>query len=302
MYLDINAKEFPFSHGLQPNTEVIGGNYEVVPGGSALNFARFCAALALAPVFIGKVGDDPIGKLLTELVTESGVTPAFISSPHVETNVGMNFVGQNGSSIMTVVGSANQSLQGEEVLAKIEEHLTGVQYLYFGGCFKLTMFRQWYKTIAAKAHEMQVKVVLDHGRITNSVSEEDKETMKNLLPHVDYYLPSRDEFLTLWQVATIEEGITKVREYSAATIVVKDAENGAYGSKDDEIVHVPSFPVNVINTIGAGDSFNAGFITSQTLGLSLEEGMKFACATAAVKISHDTVPTTKEVRKLLHAE
>lgn len=299
MYVDINAKGFPYGDGIKPNTEVIGNDYEVVPGGSALNFARFCAALELNPVFVGKVGNDVMGKVLADLATKSGVIPAFITSDAVKTNIGMNFLGENGSSIMTVVGSANQSLSGDEVLGKMDEFTNDVDFVYLGGCFKLKTLMPKYGDIAEKAHEKNAKVVLDHGRVTNTVTEEDKEVIRNLIPNIDYYLPSKDEFLSLWNVASIEEGITKVRETSSAVVVVKDAENGAIGFNEKDKVEVPAFPVTAGNTIGAGDSFNAGFIKAQSLGMSLEESMRFACATAAIKISKSDLPIVEKVNKLI---
>lgn len=68
-YVDINCTHFPFDdQGFLPETEVVGEDYEVVPGGSALNFVRFCANLGCSAAFVGKVGQDRMGKLLTELV------------------------------------------------------------------------------------------------------------------------------------------------------------------------------------------------------------------------------------------
>lgn len=299
MYVDINAKQFPYGEGLTPNVEVVGNAYEVAPGGSALNFARVCASMDLQPVFVGKVGTDAMGGVLSELVTQSGLTPAFIESPDVETNIGMNFIGIDGSSIMTVVGSANQSLTGEEVLSKVDPYLDDVDYIYLGGCFKLKALMPTYIPLAKRANELNAKVVLDHGRVTSTVTQTDKDIIKKILPHVSYYLPSKEEFLTLWSVETIEEGFTKVREVSDAVIVVKDAENGAVGFNGIDTVKVPSFPVTIINTVGAGDSFNAGFIRAQNMQKGFEESIRFGCATAAIKISEAELPSIDKVAALV---
>jgi sugar/nucleoside kinase (ribokinase family) len=302
MYVDINATRFPLKNGLVPNTEVIGNAYEIAPGGSALNFARVCASMDLQPVFVGKVGTDVMGDVLTKLVTQAGLIPAFIQSSEVETNIGMNFIDEEGSSLMTVVGSANQSLNGEEVLSKVDPYLNDVKYIYFGGGFKLKALMSSYIPLAQRAHESNVKVVLDHGRITNAVTQEDQEAIRQLLPLIDYYLPSKDEFLSLWNVETIEEGFTKVRAVSDAVIVVKDAKNGAIGLNDKDIFKVPSFPVPVNNSVGAGDSFNAGFMKAQTMQMDFEESIRFACATAAIKISETNLPSLDKVTQLVNRE
>jgi ribokinase len=300
MYVDINAKHFPLQDSLKINTEVIGNEYEVAPGGSALNFARFCASLDLKPVFVGKVGNDLMGNVLLQLVTKSGVIPAFIQSDEVATNIGMNFLGENGNSIMTVVGSANHSLKGEEVMKKVEEYGDQVSFIYLGGCFKLKALMPFYNHIAIRAKEQKSKVVLDHGRVTNAVSEDNKEIIRKLLPHVEYYLPSKEEFLDLWGMQTVEEGLKKVREVFSGVIIIKDAENGAIGYEGTNLVHVPGFKVNVINSVGAGDCFNAAFIKAHILQMNLKDCLRFACATAALKISQNDLPTIEAVKILLN--
>ncbi len=299
MYLDINAYNFPYGTGLEPGREVVGGAYEIVAGGSALNFARFCTALDLDAIFIGKVGNDSLGKVLEQQVKKTGVRPALIISDDVQTNIGTNYLGEAGASIMTAIGSANQALQGGEVLEQLRKVSDQVGYLYLGGAFKLAGVLPHYEDIASYARTHGTKVVLDHGRITNAVSAEDRQKVRDVIGLVDYYLPSKDEFLGLWGAATIEEGIEKVRGLSDCMIVIKDAQNGAIGSKGTQYIHVPSFHVQVKNSVGAGDCFNAGFIKAQTLGFDLQKSMRFACATAAIKISQDNLPSASLVMGMM---
>lgn len=298
MYADINCLKFPYKNGLLPNQEIVGDAYEVVPGGSALNFARVCAGLGLDPVFVGKIGKDKMGRLLKELLSETGVTPALIEDPGVSTIVGMNFIGTDESSIMTVVGSASRNLSAQEMLAKIEPYLNKIDYLYLGGCFKLKALLPFYPTLAEKARRKNVKVILDHGRITNFVSKKDIAAIRKLLPFIDYYLPNKKEFLAAWGGSSIKKTVAKVRKISASDIIVKDAENGASGFRDSESVRIPVFKVTVLNTIGAGDSFNAGFIKAQSLDLDFAESIRFASATAALKISKPHLPSLGEIAML----
>jgi sugar/nucleoside kinase (ribokinase family) len=302
MYLDIIYHNFPYGSGLVPNQEVVGNSYEVVPGGSALNFARVCAAIDLTPVFIGKTGKDKTGQLLRELVEEAGIIPAFVQSHKVTTNIGMNYIGEDESSIMTVAGSANQSLAFQEVEDEIAGFFGDIKYLYLGGGFKLKSLLLHYDQIIREAREKKVKIVLDHGRVTNSVTDTEIKIIKKVLPLVDYYLPSRDELLAVWEVAGIKEAIKKIRKVSDAIVVVKDAESGAYGFSQKKTVEVPIFKVKVKNTVGAGDSFNAGFIKAQEDGLNFVESIRFACATAALKISQDKLPTVGEIKIILKSK
>ena len=183
----------------------------------------------------------------------------------------------------------------------VSEHITQVRYFYLGGCFKLKSLIPNLSNLAgtAKKHNVNVKVVLDHGRITNTVSPEEVECIKDLLPFVDFYLPSRNEFLVAWQAEEIEEGLKRTRARSEAKVVVKDGINGAVGFNGQETFMVPAFQVEAVSTVGSGDSFNAGFIRAHRDGSNFEDCVRFACATAAIKISRSGLPTWESVMAIL---
>jgi ribokinase len=299
-YVDINCTQFPFDDkGFLPETEVVGEAYEIVPGGAALNFVRFCTNLGLHTAFVGKVGQDRMATLLGELIQESGVRPELIVDAQATTNVGLNFVSPAGKSIMGVAGNAKHRMTGEEVEAKITPLLPETEYLMLGGVFKLKMLLPALQHIAAAAKASKTKVVVDHGRLAQGVAPEEEAFLYGLIAQADYYFPSRDEFQQLWSVSSIEEGLEVLADKSGAVTVVKDSTNGAFSLVDGEITHVPAFQVEAINTIGAGDSFNAGFIVAQKEGMSVKDSMRFACATAALKVSCAELPTQGAVFKLL---
>ncbi len=66
----------------------------------------------------------------------------------------------------------------------------------------------------------------------------------------------------------------------------------------DKVDTVKAYKVKSINTVGAGDSFNAGFIKAYINGMGFKESMKYACATAAIKISNVGTVDPEKVTKL----
>ncbi len=294
-YFEITSINFPLPDTLTIETETVGKEYIIDPGGSAIYFARVSASLGLSPIFIGKRGKDYLGEQLEEMLEEFGITPSYTVSDEVQTNVAINYVRPDGKTLMFVSGSANQALEHHEVESKILDSLVSVNYLYLGGGFKLLSLLPMYADVIKKAKESGVKVIIDHGRVNTALTPESIATMKDAIARADYYLPSKDELLAVWEAESIEHAIKKVREVSAATIVVKDSENGAYGSIGDEIVHCKAFEVVPKNTVGAGDSFNAGFIRAQIEGMDLYESLRFGCATAALKISEGDLPAYDKV-------
>lgn len=302
IYCDINYTRFPLPDQLQLDTEIVGSDYSVELGGSAVIFARVASSLGMEPVFIGKIGVDMMGSAVTKLMEEEHITPSFITNINVSTNISSNFVRGDGKSLMTVAGSANQEMTGDEVKNKLFENLPQVQYLYLGGSFKLKNVLPFYQQIILKAKSNGVKIILDHGRVTNATSEEDKKIIRDNIQHIDYYLPSRDELLSVWGETDIKTAMMNIKSKMGGVIVVKDSTNGSLGIATDEIVECPIFPVALLNTVGAGDSFNAGFVFAQSEGLHLLESLRFASATAALKISRFELPSLFEVKKLVEAK
>jgi sugar/nucleoside kinase (ribokinase family) len=300
IYLDFNAPDFPINaNGLRLETEVVGNKYIAELGGSAINFARLCTALEIPTTFIGKVGKDPMGQLVTQLLPKAGIEPFLIQSDEVQTNISFNMINPNGESIMAVVGSANQSLSSDEVYERAFEKLKQSTYLLLGGCFKLKNLLPAYEKLVDDAKSAGTKVVIDHGRLNDSITNREKEIVREMALKADIYLPSKDEFVELWAVDSIEDGLQKFRQRSPAVIVLKDGANGAVTIDDNrEIIRIASFSVSPIHTVGAGDSFNAGFISAQCKGMGLPESIRFACATGALKISQTKLPTYDEVINL----
>lgn len=294
LYLDINCMSFPFGEGLRPETETIGRDYQAAAGGSAVISATVAAQLGMKPVFIGKVGNDVLGQAAQALLNKAGITPRLITDDSVQTNLGLNYTNESGRTLMTVVGSANQSLEAEEIIAHLETMLPEVSYLYLGGYFKLTTLAPYYSDVIAKAHQNGVKVVIDHGRVNDSVTSSQKEHLRSLVAQADYYFPSEDECFAVWEETEVEAALKKVRTHTTATVALKRADKGAMSiTADGEFITVAAKPVQVLNAVGAGDSFNAGFLFAQTQSRSLLQSLQSGCATAALRISGETVSVAR---------
>jgi sugar/nucleoside kinase (ribokinase family) len=299
MYLDVNCINFPFDQALFANRETVGGAYHIELGGSALNFAKIAAQLGMDISFLGKTGEDEIGTLLVTLLKQGKIKPLVIFDKNVQTNLAVHYVHSDGSSIMTSCGDANQSLTINDIEDNLEATLDSIAYLYLGGVFKLKNILPDLKQIAKEAQKRGVVVALDHGRVNNSVTSTELGYMRELIAYIDIYLPSIDEFLAVWESDTLQEGFAKINKISKPLTVVKQAADGAVGFYNDQITYTHPYEVTVINTVGAGDSFNAGFLKAHMDRKSIKDCMQFACAVAATKISSAKSVTLDKVRQLI---
>ena len=290
VYVDITATDVPFGRdGLEIEAELTGSSYEVVAGGSAPNFTRLCTVLGLSTVMIGKVGDDETGQLLKKLLLDSGIHSQLIVDSTVSTNIGLNLVNDDGQAMMLSVGTANMALTAQEVLQHAEPLLADVTYLYLGSCLKLKRLLPTYETLAEHAQASNTRIIVDHGRLNVTTTEQDRAMVRELVRHANYYFPSRDEFLELWNADSIESGLLS-RDWGHTQVIVKDGIRGAIALAGNTLVNVPAYLVKPVNTVGAGDSFNAGVIVALNDGANLEAAMKYGCATAALKISQPGLP------------
>lgn len=261
IYLDINALNFPFGDGLLPETETIGNKYLMALGGSAVNIVKFLNDKNIKTSFIGKVGDDLPSKILEQLFLEKNIVPYLIKNKACQTNLGLNYVDTKGRTLMTVVGNANQSLSEYDVLKKLEQVLGQTEFLYLGGFFKLKNLQKIYEQIVSMSKSNGVKLVLDHGRVPKDASKQEFEILKKVINLVDIYLPSEDEFITVTGSNSFDEAIEKFNVKNNQILVVKRADKGAVlKTLSNGIESFPSRKIEVVNTVGAGDSFNAGFI------------------------------------------
>jgi sugar/nucleoside kinase (ribokinase family) len=87
-------------------------------------------------------------------------------------------------------------------------------------------------------------------------------------------------------------------------LAIKLGAEGALGIRKGEKIRVPSIPVSVVDTVGAGDSFDAGFLYGYLNSWSLEKSLKLACACGALSTQRaggtDGQPTLEEAMKFVH--
>lgn len=293
-YVDFEVGGAPIDpNGIPADVEMVGGDYSVEAGGSAVNFCRLLKQLDSDAIFVGLVGEDNYAQILENLLKDAGVKSALVYKAGVSTNISFNLTSANGEHhAMFVAGTANAELDADTVLPKLRSLAPLSQMLYFGGCFKLKHLQPVFSEVANIAAEFGTLLVVDHGRVRGDLPEDMLSAVRDLVLRANYYLPSHEEFCTLWGVDTVEAGLELL--YNRAPnlmVVVKDGANGAYYHLGNTAQHVPATPVtNIRSLTGAGDSFNAGFITGISHDLSAEKAIAYACSVAAAKISAQHVP------------
>jgi sugar/nucleoside kinase (ribokinase family) len=119
-----------------------------------------------------------------------------------------------------------------------------------------------------------------------------------LLSVTNVFLPNETEAKSLAGTRDVDEAAKKLHS-KVETLVIKLGDAGALGVRGGEVIKVPSLPVNVIDTVGAGDSFDAGFLYGYLQGWSLEKSLRVAaiCGALSTRKAGGTTaqPTLDEV-------
>lgn len=137
------------------------------------------------------------------------------------------------------------------------------------------------------AKQNNVKISFDPNlRLKLWSLEEARKTLLEFLPDIDIILSGVEEAELLFGKNTVEGYIDILKSYNIQDIVLKRGEEGSVGYRENKIIFAPPVkPKSVIDTVGAGDGFNAGYIYSYLNGKNLEDSLKFANVIGSMVVS-----------------
>jgi sugar/nucleoside kinase (ribokinase family) len=234
--------------------EIIANSISVTLGSSSAIFASNLSSLGMNVAFIGKVGEDNFSEVILSALQKKNVdTNHIIKSAIHSTGATIVLNYDQDRAMITYPGAMNE-LCLEDIKS---ETLSAAGHMHFSSCFLQPGIRPDLVALFRKAKEL--------GLTTSFDAQWDPEEkwdipLEKLLPWVDVFLPNIQEFKFLAKCSTIEEGIDKLRDF-ANYIIIKNGSEGAIAWDGKSLVTQPAFKNDhIIDCIGAGDSFNAGFI------------------------------------------
>jgi sugar/nucleoside kinase (ribokinase family) len=256
--------------------EVLAQKMTLTLGSSSAIFASNISSLGARVAFIGKIGNDKFGEVVLESLQKNKVD---ISMIKVDEHLG------TGATVVLNVDEdrANTTYPGAMDFLTIDdigdEELKKARHLHFSSYFLQPgmwgslgdLFRR------AKAHGLTTSFDMQW-----DPQETWKLDVADVLPHVDVFLPNETELVLLSGKNSMEEAIESVKEH-ANILVIKRGNKGSLVYNNGELTELPAFlNRNVVDAIGAGDSFNAGFISKFINGNSIAECQKYGNLTGAV--------------------
>lgn len=303
MYVETNylGLETGLTDTLVVDREYRSESYEIRPGGSAVNFAIQAAMFGFRVGLIGKIGADENGQRLKSLLAERNIaTDLIVTDGNVQTGIDSGLVfTHSGKNIQVVSGNANLMMTIDDI--NLEHHLfSQAKAVYLGGFLKQEHLYPYYPELVKKLRDNNLAVFFDHGRIPVNVPEEMLNVLFDTLPYVTGYLPNRAELTTVIQNLSVDHALEKAAGSGPEIVAVKLDRDGAKARDSNGNKYSTSgYDIKPLNVVGAGDVFNAGFVTSYLSGTKTEEALEFANASAAFKINKNRHPSTNEVKDFI---
>jgi sugar/nucleoside kinase (ribokinase family) len=249
---------------------------QLVVGGSGAIFACGAAKLGLRVAFAGVVGDDMFGRFMCDQLQAHGVdTSAVVMLQERRTGVTVVLSGPDDRAMLTFAGTTGD-LRRSVIDADL---LNRTRHIHVSSYF---LQRELVPQLPDLFHEAR------EGKATTSLdpnwdpSGDWDSGLLALLPEVDVFLPNEVEALSLARISVMDDAIARLRSSGAGTVVVKTAGQGAVGAQASERIAVPGFPTQVVDSTGAGDSFDAGFLAGFLMDEPLRRCMEIGNACGAL--------------------
>lgn len=264
--------------------------FERKVGGAELNFAIGCARLGLQTGWVSRLGNDEFGKYILNFVRGEGINTGEVKlvdgyptslyfKEILEDGSGRSFYYRSNSPTDTLT---EETLNEEYIKNAKVLHITGV-FLAVNKDKNIGLIKK-----AAKiAKENGVLVSMDPNiRLRLWTKEEVKAAIHELLPYVDILLTGDEEADILFDTLETDKIIEEAKKLGISYVAIKQGENGAVGYHDGEFIDAPPVKAKkVVDTVGAGDGFDAGFVYGILNGWSLDKTLTFATTIGSMVVS-----------------
>lgn len=248
---------------LPPERELLADRMMLTLGSSSAIVAHNLAALGSRVGFQSRIGDDPLGKIALERLAEGGVDVANVRRVAGATTTGLTVILHHPEwrNILTYAGT----------IPELSWNDLDLDYLADSRHFHLSSY-YLQKGLLPRVGEL-FRYLKSRGLTLSLDTNDDPDdrwegNLQEVLRHVDVFLPNEREACKAAATEDLEAAIRKLSEL-VPLVVVKLGSKGAMAQRGTERFEVPSRAVVPVDTVGAGDSFDAGFLHQYIRGADL---------------------------------
>ncbi|MBK8023483.1 MAG: ribokinase [Chloroflexi bacterium] len=251
-----------------------GSDFDMGPGGKGSNQAVGTARLGAESYFVGLVGEDKLADIGLDLYKAEGVNTSYLRrTAEKATGVGFIILNTQGENFIILDMAAN-TLMDAAFVDVAEEQIARSKVVM--SVLEIPV------EAAARAMELGKK----HGVTTILNPAPAAALPDSIFQHIDILTPNESELRILMGLRPDDptptaELAAQLKARGVKTLVVTQGSKGAMLYDEGGVTAVPSIPVTVVDTTGAGDAFNSGLAVAVAMGKPLVEAVRYGCAAGA---------------------
>ncbi|MBN8851556.1 MAG: hypothetical protein BGO55_04575 [Sphingobacteriales bacterium 50-39] len=256
--------------------EIIANDMALALGSSSAIFASNISTLGSSVNFLGMIGRDSFGELVLSALRERGVhTDDILYADKSRTGCTVVLSYLDDRANVTFPG-AMEELSVEDV---DDEMLDSTRHLHISSIFLQRRLKDGLLSLLRRAKAKGLTVSIDPQW---DPAEKWDVDLRDLLTCVDLFLPNAEELMAMTGAATTDAAVKEIRGHDTIVVVKQGNAGAALYGKDMEIVQQAFSHTAVVDTVGAGDSFNAGFIHYYLQGRPFADCLRMGCLAGAV--------------------
>lgn len=265
-------------------------------GGSGAILACGAARLGLRVAIAGVVGDDLFGRYMLDELAAREVNIACVTVDRTRpTGVTVVLSNLDDRAMLTALGTIRE-LRG----STLDPYLIArARHVHVSSFFLQPSLAADLPAILGDAHRAGATTSIDPNWDPTGVWD---GGLLDLLSELDVFLPNAMEAMRLARISDLDEAIARLRMH-ASLVVVKTGDGGSLAAIAGDVIRVPAMPARVVDTTGAGDSFDAGFLAGYLADEPLDRALALGNACGALSVrapgGTDGQPTMTEAMQAL---
>lgn len=277
----------------RPGETALGKKFNIGSGGKGSNQAVGIKRLGADVYFVGRIGNDVFAANAREMFGREGIDTRFVfESADAHTGVALISINEKGENSITVAPGANNCLSKDDI-KRSEAVMSECSHLLIQ--LEIPLETVEYAVSAAK--KKGLAVVLNPAPAHRNVSA-------GLLKSVDVLTPNEHEagMLSGIEVKNTEDAVSagkKLLETGAGQVIITCGAKGSVLINKEGVKRFPAYKVEVVDTTGAGDAFNAGLVYALSRGHTISEAIDFGSRAGALEATRlgvaDAMPTLEEM-------
>lgn len=263
-------------------------------GSASAIFASNIAKLGKKVGFLGKIGDDILGDyILQNLLSRNVDTSKIIRDKNEKTGICVSISFPKNYAMASFPG-VRESFCLEDIDF---DYISKARHMHLSSYYLQTGMKEGCAELFKHAKELGLTTSFDSD---NDPSGKWDSSILDTLQYVDVFLPNENEALHISRCDDLQSALNVLSEI-VNTVVIKTGKNGAWVKNREQTIHANAFKIDVVDTTGAGDSFNSGFIYQYLNGADIDKCVLWGNACAAISTTKIGGTTSfPEVTELEH--